>query len=287
MIIWRKITRIKILFLVIKLIRYMAGTNIFNIILDFIERYVLHTSYKEDQDFFEEHADRVENIINIFSDERSKSIYKKVWMYRITHKRMYLKKIVDRKQYFDKDLIKFIDNEFYVDCGAYKGDTILKFIKYNNNNNFKIVAFEPDPYNFKILESTVKRNHAKNKIKVYNLGTWSYKKKLKFLSNTEEACKITANGDSEIDVDTIDNIVGDNKVTFIKMDVEGAEMNSLLGACETIEKYHPRLAISIYHSNEDMINIAEYLHKHYPFYNLYVRHYSYFYGDTVLYAIGE
>lgn len=76
-------------------------------------------------------------------------------------------------------------------------------------------------------------------------------------------------------------------VTYIKMDVEGAELKSLMGAKNVIRNYHPRLAISIYHSDEDMIGIIEYVKENYPFYKLYVRHYTYFYADTVLYAIDE
>lgn len=64
-----------------------------------------------------------------------------------------------------------------------------------------------------------------------------------------------------------DAIVGNKKVTYIKMDVEGAELNSLIGAHKTIKREHPRLAISIYHS-DDMLNIIEYIKENYPFYIL-------------------
>ena len=63
-----------------------------------------------------------------------------------------------------------------------------------------------------------------------------------------------------------DAIVGNKKVTYIKMDVEGAELNSLIGAHKTIKREHPRLAISIYHSDDDMLNIIEYIKENYPLY---------------------
>lgn len=85
---------------------------------------------------------------------------------------------------------------------------------------------------------------------------------------------------------TIDAVVGEERnVTYIKMDVEGAELKSLMGAEGVIRRSHPRLAVSIYHSDADMIDIIEYIKKQFPFYQLYVRHYTYFYADTVLYAI--
>ena len=110
---------------------------------------------------------------------------------------------------------------------------------------------------------------------------------MRFKGNTEEGCKIADDGDTVIYTDTIDAVVGNQKVTYIKMDVEGAELNSLIGAKEIIKREHPKLAISIYHSDDDMINIIEYIRQNYPFYKLYVRHYTYFYADTVLYAIED
>jgi hypothetical protein len=76
------------------------------------------------------------------------------------------------------------------------------------------------------------------------------------------------------------------KVTFIKADIEGAEMEMLKGAKETILKNKPKLAICIYHSDEDMLQIAEWIHNIVPEYKLYVRmHGKYPAGyETVLYA---
>jgi hypothetical protein len=89
-----------------------------------------------------------------------------------------------------------------------------------------------------------------------------------------------------IQVKTIDNL-NLEKVTFIKMDVEGAELNALKGAEKTILKDKPKLAICIYHSNEDMVCIAEYIHNLAPEYKLYVRQHFLFpsAAETVLYAI--
>lgn len=147
-----------------------------------------------------------------------------------------------------------------------------------------IAAFEPDPYNYKILNNYVRKAGLEN-IFCYQVGTWSEKADLHFLSNTEEGCRIAHIGDIVIHVETIDTILGNRKITYLKMDVEGAELRSLMGADKVIEREHPRLAISIYHSNEDMVDIIEYIRKKYPFYKLYIRHYTHFYADTVLYAI--
>ena len=73
--------------------------------------------------------------------------------------------------------------------------------------------------------------------------------------------------------------------TFIKMDIEGAEMNALRGARTIIQKNKPKLAICIYHSDEDMLRLAEWIHETVPEYKLYVRQHSNCICETVLYAV--
>jgi hypothetical protein len=70
------------------------------------------------------------------------------------------------------------------------------------------------------------------------------------------------------------------------MDIEGAEMKALQGARNTIAAYKPKLAICIYHSNEDMLQIPEWIHDNFPEYRLFVRqHQKYAINETVLYAV--
>lgn len=289
-VIWRIIVKIKILSPFVKFIRYFAATNFFNIILDFIEVKILHTSYFESKNYFKKNKKRIKDNVLCLEDKRSKMIYLSILAYRSTHNRKYLKRIVDKEQYFDRTLISFDKkgSEGFVDCGAYKGDTIKEYIKQRGKYACRdfIWAFEPDKYNCKCLKKSIR---GLEKIKLYNIGTWSSATSLEFLNNIEEGCKITEEGNVKIKADTLDNLVGvqGEKVTYIKMDVEGSELETLKGAENIITCYKPRLAISIYHSDKDMIEIIEYIRKKYPFYKLYIRHYTQFYADTVLYAISK
>lgn len=289
--IWRKITQVKILTPVIIFIRWFAATRLFNTVLDFIEKHIFHTSYGVARKFNMQNRKRINIIAENLADEKSRRVYKNILAYRSTHNRRYLRKgIVDKHQYFDEKLVCLTENEYFVDCGAYKGDTVKEFWERlgKKRASAHILAFEPDDYNFACLKKMIERKGISDRVVCEKLGTWSDADELKFRANTEEGCMITDEGDSVIRVDSIDNMVNPDKpVTFIKMDVEGAEYDSLIGAKRTIAKYHPRLAISIYHSDEDMLRIAEYLMREYPFYNFYVRHYTWFYADTVLYAVAE
>jgi hypothetical protein len=85
-----------------------------------------------------------------------------------------------------------------------------------------------------------------------------------------------------VDIDSIEEC---KNATFIKMDIEGAEWDALHGARETIVRNKPQLAICLYHSDEDMIRLVEYVHSLVPEYKLYIRHHSRSDVETVLYAI--
>lgn len=74
-------------------------------------------------------------------------------------------------------------------------------------------------------------------------------------------------------------------MSFIKMDIEGADLEALKGCQNTIRRYHPKLAISVYHKPEDIIEIPCYIKELVPEYRLYLRHYGNGDTETVLYAL--
>lgn len=82
----------------------------------------------------------------------------------------------------------------------------------------------------------------------------------------------------------MDNLISE-KVTFIKMDIEGAEYNALLGCKKIIREQKPKLAICIYHKPEDIIEIPELILSINKEYQFYIRHYSTTWAETILYAL--
>lgn len=69
------------------------------------------------------------------------------------------------------------------------------------------------------------------------------------------------------------------------MDVEGAELIALKGAEQTIKKYKPKLAISIYHKPNDLWEIPLLIKSWVPEYKIYIRHYNVVSSETIMYAI--
>lgn len=82
----------------------------------------------------------------------------------------------------------------------------------------------------------------------------------------------------------LDEALGEDGA-FIKMDIEGAEKEALEGAERTVIKYRPKLAISVYHKPEDIVEVPEIILSYGLDYQFYLRHYSLAAFDTVLYAV--
>lgn len=190
--------------------------------------------------------------------------------------------IVDR-QYFDEEIIKFSSNEIFVDGGALNLDTSRILLEKCSTVD-KIYAFEPDKNNYeKCLQ--VKETENLKQVEIFNLGLFNQKDVLSFDQFDNGSSHISCSGKSKIDVVALDEVLFDKTITFIKMDIEGAELNALNGAANIIKRNRPKLAISIYHNPNHMIDIPLYLKTLIPDYNLYIRHYSIYPQETILYAI--
>lgn len=183
-----------------------------------------------------------------------------------------------RDQYFP-NIINFSQNEVVLDCGAYTGDTFISYI-YHVGKVRKYYAFEPDKT---VYEKLVDNTYLYSNVKIIQKGVSDKIGEAGY--NISDSCScIMENAENRIDITTIDHeIEGD--VSFIKMDIEGEELNALKGAENTILKYKPKLAICVYHKKEDLISIPQYIKALRPDYKLYLRAHEPTLSEVVLYAV--
>ena len=192
----------------------------------------------------------------------------------------------DNGQYFSPEFMKYNTEggEVFVDDGCCDLQSTMLLRKYCSNIR-KVYAFEPDPENYLICEQK-KEKYRLDQVELIRKGTWSKTERLSFSATNDGSSHLTDQGDSYIDVVAIDDVVPlEEKVSLIKMDVEGAELESLKGAQKTIIRNKPKLAICIYHKPEDILELPEYIKSIVPDYKLYLRHHSNTDGETVLYAV--
>lgn len=189
------------------------------------------------------------------------------------------------EQYFPEDISMSKGYSRFINCGSYDGDTV----KHLNTFHGKIDAlacFEPDQENFKLLYNYLKDNHDEisNSIIALPCGVSSHETQFRFASGNMVNSAISDEGNSIIQCVALDNVLYGFDPTFINMDIEGAELSALKGATKIIKKNKPDLAISVYHSPNDMWDIPLYLDNLKLGYKFYLRNYSSFISDTVLYA---
>lgn len=196
---------------------------------------------------------------------------------------------VDRdNMYFDRQLIPVRDQEAFLDCGAFDLSSSLEFAYFTGNSFKKIVAFEPDPVCFEIAQDNLaffsKEKH--EQIHLFSCGVSDCNDSLPFQRSAALGnSKITRHSGESIKVRRIDDIPECQDATFIKLHVEGHELQALSGAKDLIKRRHPILAISCCHSLEELVKIPVWLKQLIPEYRLYMRHYSTGTSESVLYAI--
>lgn len=188
-----------------------------------------------------------------------------------------------RNQYFDLPTLRPKTQEIFVDGGAFDGATSRAFAQWNNNYG-KIYAFEPNP---KMSAICRKALSGIPNSQWFPYGLWSQAATLDFGGEGQGAhfTEAGTSSGSQVQAVTLDSIVGQDDVTFIKMDLEGAEASALQGAEKTIRRCKPRLAVCVYHKPSDLWIIPELLLQFNPEYTFYMRHYSLSDLETVLYAV--
>ncbi len=231
--------------------------------------------------------ERLNVVVKLLADNKSRAVMGRVLRYRMYKEPIRRDLYSEHDQYFVDDLVKLQDGEVFVDGGAYTGDTVQQLFDTAKRENItikKVIAFEPDEDNYKLLN---KFYGNRENVKIYKKGLSDKEETLFFKSAGVNARVVDNEGeaDSKIDVINIDVVSECHGATYIKMDIEGAEWDALHGAKKTIKQNKPKLAICLYHSDEDMVRLIEYVHELVPEYKLYVRHHSRSDVETVLYAI--
>lgn len=221
--------------------------------------------------FFDENKDKFEFVYEHLCDEESKSVFENIINFKISGKVDYLYRSTEPdKNTVYRDILQLGNNETIIDMGAYDGDTIREFTAYTNGKYNHIYALEPDEKNFKKL---VRNTQNMQGITLYNMGAWSKQDTLTFSKKAGRNSKLSADG-IPVPVTDIDSLV-DDRVTLLKMDIEGAELHALEGCRKTIEKHSPKLYVCAYHRNEDMFALPIKILEYNKNYKIYFRHSPY------------
>ena len=243
--------------------------------------------------FLNRYKEKVLNFYDLLDDERSREIFYLLVECRV-HEAFPSADLYSDNQYFAiKQFAKRDFEEVFVDCGAYVGDSVEQYIWHKMSVFKKIIAFEPDEDNYRAMEKRMIRlkeewNIPDEKIELRKCG----------LGDKQENLAINKKGSgsslSVVDCETEDfccvtsvDAALNEKIGFIKADIEGSEYEMLLGAKESIRRYTPLIAVAIYHNAIALFDIALLIHGIDSKYHFSIRHHSFEMDETVLYAWTE
>lgn len=234
-------------------------------------------------DFLKEKSALLYQMYNELADSESKDVMEAYLYARYTGDVAQISNLNhDPAFLYDWKLLKLCKSDVVIDGGAYVGDTIKEIEQFLGELPLDIYAFEPDEKNI----SELLRNFEPESLRVIHpipAGLYSCDAEMRFSNSGTLASSISEAGDLVVAVQAIDSHTAYRNVTVIKMDIEGSEIEALRGAHDLLEEKKPRLAICIYHKNEDIVEIYEYL-KQFG-YDFYLRQHSFSSEETVLYAV--
>lgn len=212
--------------------------------------------------------ERLECVYNRLADEQSKKVFKNAVMYKLTGKTEYLFDCETPPDEIYENILKLNNNEIYFDLGAYRGDTIEEFLLQVSDYN-KIVAVEPDlkTYN-KLCNATQIIENITN----INACVSDIDGETRFDMQHSRGSSI-GQGNGCIKSITIDTLAKDFTPTYIKMDIEGAEVAAVKGGADAISNLKPKMQIAAYHRSEDLFAVPESVIKLRNDYKIYLRHY--------------
>jgi FkbM family methyltransferase len=199
-----------------------------------------------------------------------------------------LKYYLYRRQYFfDDGKVKVEPNQgdFVIDAGACLGDTAIVFGKAVGKDG-KVFAFDPVENHLEVLGHNINQNPDCN-IQAMPFG----------LADADVSCppiKLQtyspgfSSRNQNVPLRCLDSLVIGGQIpqiNYVKMDIEGAELSAIKGAAGSIRKFRPKLAISLYHKPTDIFQIPLYIANEFPFYEMFIEHYTIHAEETVLYCV--
>lgn len=202
-----------------------------------------------------------------------------------------------RQYFFERDGLSIgpRPGDWIIDAGACFGDTGAFFARVAGPDG-RVYCFDPLPAHQEVITLNIEQNKLQDMMFVVPKGVGDQTNDVSEVATS--LSEISSPGFSLLAVDaanavpvtTIDDFATHQqleKIDFIKMDIEGFELAALRGAFNSIARFRPRLAISLYHKPEDFFEIPIYLKTNFPFYRFYLDHYTIFQEETVLYAIAN
>lgn len=236
---------------------------------------------------FRAQCDDIRECYGILADEDSKrELCEQLrWRYCLDYSALSTP-LVSSDTYFPMDLLSAAADEVFVDCGSFDGESTRSFHDHWGGKFRRVFAFEPDPVNQKALVTNLRAMGLGDQVTVMPYAVGDRNDQVSFCCDGSMASHVTSSGaGSMVERRRLDDIEWPLLPTYIKMDVEGAELEALAGASELLRRHHPVLAICTYHRSVHLWQIPNLIRSITSDYQIFLRRYGEECWEGVCYAI--
>ncbi|MCW8109393.1 FkbM family methyltransferase [Alteromonas ponticola] len=246
---------------------------------------LFYFNYIEHEEHFflaKEELTKADTLLSRLADDESRQILNSLLSYRATLNKFFLDSIVSAPQYFCT-LPAAVDYSIFYDVGAFTGDT-LESMKQQYIFPRQVICFEPDPKNFGVLST----HAADQNVELHKLAVGSQNGVIQFASTSLGYSSKVSNAGSEcVNQVTLDTFCQGQAPlpTYLKIDVEGSDLDVLVGATDVLSRCRPTIAVSIYHLPEHLYTIPLWIIDNLTDYSVYIRHHRDSIYETICYAI--
>lgn len=234
------------------------------------------------RDFYCRNEKDIQHAYALLEDDLSRSVFESIIKFQYTGDIEYLDVCTTPKDEAFNNILKLSGSEVYLDLGAYNGDTIREFLSYSADGYRGITALEPNAKSFEKLKDCCS---GMENVDLWQIGSYNKNTRLGFNGKGGRNCSIDEKG-TPVQVCRVDTILCGKRITYAKLDVEGAEKATFEGMENTLKLFKPKLNVAAYHRSEDMFALILQLYKLNPEYKFYLRHHPYIpHWDTNLYCV--
>ena len=228
-------------------------------------------------EWLEKYEAQLQTVYDRLADDASRAVFAAILNYKLSGKVNYLFDCATDRRSDLSSIFAWGDTESYLDLGAYNGDTVQEFMQLVDGKFKEIIAVEPDRRNFKKLAAMAEAlpQEARSKVTLHQAGVWSAPGELGFSDSGGRQSSFLLGDKKSVPVNSIDNFAAGRSVSYIKMDVEGVEMEAIAGGRQVISKNKPKLFIAAYHYDADIFRIPLALWELVPDYKIYLRKHPY------------
>lgn len=234
-----------------------------------------------DDNFLTLHKEEINKSYNLMADDFSKRIFAGYINFLYSGDLKTLKEITTPEEEAFTDILKLSHNETYVDIGAYRGDSVDKFLSHTQGNYENIVCAEPDTKSYNKLQAHCEG--LKN-FKAFNAAVSHVDGEIGFsdLHGRQSA----VGGEKPTPSVTLPTLCQNISPTYLKIDSEGCENEILSAGSEILKQFKPKLNIAAYHKCADIFSLPLLINEINSQYKIHLRHHPYIPAwDTLFYCV--